>query len=267
MLDADMAAIRDIWNVDSIKFADGTTMTSAGGSSGGGIGDTIRVDTIYPATDNPFTDKDAPSISFEYWNYNHLGVINKSTNIRLDADYVRINKELLTSFIDAMETSTGQLNVGVIDNFGSANRQYIEVINNIYMPDHYIECRVLTQVSDKSLKENIRYIDEPIKRTSDDLLDKADLHDFIVNQVSICEYNFIGDTSDNIGFIANDYEGTKVGDKIVSRKNDTLSYDVSNLLFATIGALQEEVRMRDEKIATLEDRLAKIEEMLGINNK
>ena len=121
--------------------------------------------------------------------------------------------------------------------------------------------------SDKSLKENIRYIDEPVKRTNDDLLDKADLHDFIVNQIDLCEYNYIGDTSDNIGFIANDYEGTKVGDKIVSRngENDTLTYNVNNLLFATIGALQEEVRIRDEQIASLEARLAAIEEML--NNK
>jgi hypothetical protein len=103
--------------------------------------------------------------------------------------------------------------------------------------------------------------------TSDDLLDKADLYDFVVNQVNLCEYNFIGNTSDKIGFIANDYEGTKVGDKIVSRngENDTLTYDPDNLLFATIGALQEEVHMRDEKIASLEARLAAIEEML--NNK
>lgn len=124
----------------------------------------------------------------------------------------------------------------------------------------------LSQGSDKSLKENIRYIDDSIMTTSDDLLEKADLHNFIVNQVNLCEYNFIGNDSDKIGFIANDYEGTKVGDKIVSRHDDTLTYDVNNLLFATIGALQEEVRIKDEKIASLEARLAKIEEMLGINN-
>ena len=122
--------------------------------------------------------------------------------------------------------------------------------------------------SDISLKENIRYIDDLVKTTNDDLLEKTDLHDFIVNQIDLCEFNYIGDDSDKIGFIANDYEGTKVGDKIVSRngKDNTLTYDVNNLLFATIGALQEEVRIRDEKIASLEARLAKIEEMLGINN-
>jgi hypothetical protein len=128
----------------------------------------------------------------------------------------------------------------------------------------------LANGSDRSLKENIRYLDDTVMATSDDLLDKADLHDFIVNQVDLCEFNYIGDTSNKIGFIANDYEGTKVGDKIVFRSTnedgaELLSYDVNNLLFATIGALQEEVRMRDEQIASLEARLAKIEEML--NNK
>ena len=119
--------------------------------------------------------------------------------------------------------------------------------------------------SDISLKENIRYIDAA--STTDDL-EKTDLYDFIVNQVNLCEYNFIGDTADKIGFIANEYEGTKVGDKIVARnkKTDLLVYDISNLLFATIGALQEEVRIKDEKIASLEDRLARIEALLGINN-
>ncbi len=118
--------------------------------------------------------------------------------------------------------------------------------------------------SDKSLKENIRYIDA----ASANDLEKADLHDFIVNQLNICEYNYIGDTADKIGLIANDYEGTKVGDKIVTRneKTDLLAYDSNNLLFATIGALQEEVRTRDEKIATLEDRLARLEALLGIDN-
>jgi hypothetical protein len=89
-----------------------------------------------------------------------------------------------------------------------------------------------------------------------------------VNQVNICEYNFIGKNIDKIGFIANDYEGTKVGDKIVRRnkKTDLLTYDPDNLLFATIGALQEEVRIKDEEIANLKDRLARIEAMLDINN-
>jgi hypothetical protein len=187
-------------------------------------------------------------------------------NVWFDEGY-ELRGDYITS--NSMQTINMRLEHVALISIGADGSQsnYVEFVNDIRMPDYTITCKKLTQSSDKSLKENIRYIDDTVITTSDDLLDKADLHDFIVNQVNLCEYNFIGDTSDNIGFIANDYEGTKVGDKIVSRngENDTLTYDPNNLLFATIGALQEEVRMRDEQIASLEARLAKIEEML--NNK
>ena len=149
---------------------------------------------------------------------------------------------------------------------------YIEGENGLYVNG--------TPGSDKSLKENIRYVDntgtiivdkenlETRDYHNEDLLEKTDLHDFIVNQVNICEYNFIGKDRNKIGFIANEYEGTKVGDKIVSRDKelDLLFYDSDNLLFATIGALQEEVRTKDEKIASLEARLERIEALLSNND-
>ena len=50
---------------------------------------------------------------------------------------------------------------------------------------------------------------------------------------------------------------------IISANNVMTTAD--NTTYATIEALQEEVRMRDEKITSLEARLAAIEEML--NNK
>ena len=188
-------------------------------------------------------------------------------NLWLDENY-EIRGDFIAS--NAMQTINMRLEHVALISIGSDGTQcnYVEFVNDIYMPDYTITCKeVVSQSSDRSLKENIRYLDDTVKRTNDDLLDKADLHDFIVNQVNICEYNFIGDDSDKIGFIANDYEGTKVGDKIVSRngKNDTFTYNANSLLFATIGALQEEVHMRDEQIASLEARLAAIEEML--NNK
>lgn len=150
-----------------------------------------------------------------------------------------------------------------------------------------ISYRTKVAWSDISLKENIRYIDastmpamynddgsnvykenlETRDYSSEDLLERIDLHDFIVNQVNICEYNFIDNDTKQIGFIANEYEGTKVGDRLLSKNEEgTLTYNGDNLLFATIGALQEEVRIKDEKIADLEARLARVEAMLGINN-
>ena len=131
--------------------------------------------------------------------------------------------------------------------------------------------------SDKSLKENIRYITDndtlivdkenlnARDYSKEELLVNNDLYDFIVNQVDICEYNFIGSNKQKIGFIANEYEGTKVGDKIVfkDKQTDSFVYDSNNVLFATIGALQEEVRIRDKQIHELESRMELLENKLN----
>jgi hypothetical protein len=140
-------------------------------------------------------------------------------------------------------------------------------IGDLWVGSAYRIYGTLATNSDRSLKENIRYIDDLIMTTSNDCLEKTDLHDFIVNQINLCEFNYIGNESDKIGFIANEYEGTKVGDKIVSRQGEDnlLTYDLNNLVFATIGALQEEARIKDEKIANLEARIARLEEMLNNN--
>jgi hypothetical protein len=186
---------------------------------------------------------------------------------------------------------------GIRFNTGAVNHSDHIIDEAHTIKTKYLRVNGQAVTSDISLKENIRYLDAPVAYSNnstnvykenletrdystEDLLEKADLYDFIVNQVNICEYNFIGDTDNKIGFIANDYEGTKVGDKIVSvsesnkyddngeviATTESLVYDPNNLLFATIGALQEEVRTKDEEIANLKSRLEKIEAMLGINN-
>ena len=185
----------------------------------------------------------------------------KSVTVKNNNVFVQDGGNLIVDYVgDGVSTSGGYIGCHTLH----ADSQ----VNTCNVIATMLNGQTLANNSDKSLKENIRYIDAPTTYSNDDLLEKSDLHDFIVNQVNICEYNFIDDDKDKIGFIANEYEGTKVGDKIVTRNKETdlLSYDVNNLLFATIGALQEEVRIKDEKIANLEDRLAKIEAMLGIND-
>lgn len=143
-----------------------------------------------------------------------------------------------------------------------------------------------TTYSDKRTKENIRFITDTDTDTDTDtlvvekenldardyskeeLIVNDDLYDFIVNQIKLCEYDYIIDETHRpkIGFIANDYEGTKVGDKIVFKDeevSDFLGFDQSNLLFATIGALQEEVRIRDKQIHELESRMELLENKLN----
>ena len=258
----------------SITFSDGSVLSSAKGLGGGGN----------DGDDGNDGGSGNPDLS-DYVTKTFL------QSMYMDSAYIRANYATIGYVDGLMDEYKEYVDNAIANNGGGsgggsssgnrvvANYGLFSTVELEYLRPHgtgmgYITVQgsmsvqgTVTQSSDKSLKENIRYIDTQA-RTSDDLLEKADLYDFIVNQVNLCEFNFIGDDSDKIGFIANDYEGTKVGDKIVSRndKDDTLVYDMSNLLFSTIGALQEEVRIRDEKIAVLEDRLAKIEEMLGINN-
>ena len=237
----------DILEVTEIKFPDGTILTSANGSGAGGTTPGGGSSGSSPSYDS---ENDKITVSNAQIGPTYNPSIDNPNNYRIPIN-------------PAFTVNGDMLLIG---------RLYI--IGTWYCNGN--------EYSDKSLKENIRYIDntgaiivdkenlETRDYSKEELLEKTDLYDFIVNQVNICEYNFIDDNDNRkkIGFIANEYEGTKVGDKIVNRDKETdlLGYDPNNLLFATIGALQEEVRTRDEQIASLEARLAKIETMLGINN-
>jgi hypothetical protein len=241
----------------AIKFPDGTRLTSAKDASGNGsIVYTKGIEYSLPPgiPSAPGIHYTNPGLRF-FYTYGYI------------VDNNNYQKQVSIPNVEIMGNTTILGDLDVPPGLGS-------IIGNLISP------------SDESLKENIRYLDS--ETTPDvgeggeqpDFLVKADLHDFIINQINLCEYNFIDDDSPKIGFIADEYEGTKVGDKIVSsheleehddngeviETTKTLAYDVNNLLFATIGALQEEVRIKDEKIASLEARLARIEEMLNNNN-
>lgn len=304
-------------NVDTIKFSDGSTLTTANGTGSGGtpstgnVFDTITVRKIQgpdPGEGQYNRVEFADAISVHHiWSNDEDGVIHfqddlmihnnfsVNGNIELEGDACIVfpDGSTLTSAnglgsggnsstdnITASKITIGtptdskasKCSLAVKGNTLVEGNLYIEGENGLYVNG--------TPGSDKSLKENIRYVDntgtiivdkenlETRDYHNEDLLEKTDLHDFIVNQVNICEYNFIGKDRNKIGFIANEYEGTKVGDKIVSRDKelDLLFYDSDNLLFATIGALQEEVRTKDEKIASLEARLERIEALLSNND-
>ena len=258
-----------------ITFADGSTLTSAnglgsGGGTGGDNGGNTGGDTGSGGSGNTGTGggnyptsgwwdgTGVPGANQILGQYNIGGAINKT---------------------DAPSFSTSwdkYFNASPKNPLFSVNGE--TVLRSLHVVDGVVADT--WPASDITLKENIRYIEntdtltidkenlETRKYKEEELLEKTDLYNFIINQVDICEYNFIGSNMQKIGFIANEYEGTKVGDKVVFRnpKTDLFSYDSNNLLFATIGALQEEVRTRDEQIANLEDRLARLEALLGNDN-
>ena len=250
--------------------------------------------TIYCANINPREDNNSNTVTIQ-GNLQVEGTITSTGGTITGNDvgmYLREHEGstyIVSPHSIVPEDSTQNLGapdvLGMWDNI-YAYRLDVEVIDAIQEMDvegelvaNKIICSNWDQSCDESLKENIRYLDSEVQLMSnDDLLEKSDLYDFIVNQVNICEFNYIDDTRNKIGFIANDYEGTKVGDKIVNTQefktkdrrgnvletNEYLTYDVTNLLFATIGALQEEVRIRDEEINNLKSRLDAIEQILGL---
>ena len=139
--------------------------------------------------------------------------------------------------------------------------------------------------SDATLKENIEYLDDNSKTRRKGLLTANQLHDFIKNDLRIAEYDYKIDAQSlneccedeqklirsmnnhQIGFIAQDIVDTEVGAKIVTEDSDgILGYETGNFMAVIAGALQEEIKRREEleaKCAYLENRLAKIEELIG----
>lgn len=139
--------------------------------------------------------------------------------------------------------------------------------------------------SDATLKENIEYLDDNIKTRRTGLLTANQLHNFIKNDLRIAEYDYKIDphslneccedeqrlirsmNNHQIGFIAQDIVDTEVGSKIVTKDSDgILGYETGNFMAVIAGALQEEIKRREEletKCANLEERLVKIEELIG----
>lgn len=125
----------------------------------------------------------------------------------------------------------------------------------------------VNQTSDRNLKENIRYIDENLPNKSAKTISEEsditseELYNFIKDDLFLAEYNFIGETEDKIGFIAQDLlyntDGTdnKIGQIIVNAKdsaraNAPLSYNVGNYVNVLAGALKQAI-LKIEKLEEL----------------
>ena len=139
---------------------------------------------------------------------------------------------------------------------------------------------------DIKYKENIIYLDDLLDSQTYSLNAQAyssnevetPFLDFIKNDFKPALYNYkstaengeIRQQDNQLGFIANDIIDTEIGGTFLYDFGEDGEQDImvsaSGYTTVVARALQEEIRTRDEKIASLEARLAKIEEMLGINN-
>lgn len=137
----------------------------------------------------------------------------------------------------------------------------------------------IDQSSDIKYKENIMYLDEIVTY---DLRDdnSTPFLDFIKNEFkpALYDYKIIREeegrrTNDSqLGFVANDIINTEVGQTFLY---DSGTEEETNLSFSTTGyttvvarALQEEIRVRDDQIAMLENMIINLEERLSaLENK
>lgn len=115
-------------------------------------------------------------------------------------------------------------------------------------PWKQVAAKEFNNTSDRSLKENIKYItNSQINLPSD--IKAEDLYDFVKNDLPIAIYNYIGDESLKIGFVAQDIiynpdeSDNVVGQLIVNPKGYTsedgkLTYDLNNYVSVLVGALQ-----------------------------
>lgn len=142
--------------------------------------------------------------------------------------------------------------------------------------------------SDERLKTDIHYLDEPMPDEPVIISDRVernihitpkDMYDFIRDDLKLASYRYNvnlekGNTSVDYGFVAQDILYTKVGSEIVqlADKNDLnseLSYNQGNYISVIAGALQEEIKKRDEENKELKNEIeilkAQVSKLLSVN--
>ena len=136
----------------------------------------------------------------------------------------------------------------------------------------------ITQASDRNLKEDIIYLDDNTILPFSERDESLQFKDFI-KEFKFATYKYKGADGTKFGFIAQDVYDSPVGRlmvteqerEIIDKKTNTvssdtekiLSFDISAYTTVVAKALQEEIREKDSKIADLEERLAKLEQMVS----
>lgn len=123
--------------------------------------------------------------------------------------------------------------------------------------------------SDVRTKENIEYIDTNLKtcileNQESTTITLSDMRNFIKEELKIAEYNYIGEDKTTFNFIAQDIVNTKVGKKFVTKDtNGYLGYDLGAYLNIVIGAMQEEMRVRDREVNELRKKVELLQQSLN----
>ena len=132
----------------------------------------------------------------------------------------------------------------------------------------------LNTSSDRTLKENIKYLSEVPNmnaRVSSEL-SIYDMYDFIRNDLYLVSYNWIEDPEkeEKLGFIAQDILDTKVGDKLLvcnRDRDDTLGYDSGNFEATIAGALKVNIIKSEVTKGEVDKLKAEISELKEVINE
>ena len=155
---------------------------------------------------------------------------------------------------------------------GLANRRFYTVY-----------CVNVNQSSDRSMKEDINYIDNEIALLSTESENPTPFKDFICNDLKVATYKYkrqitienedgTSEVEDiehepqdsQIGFIAQDIRDTEIGSMFVYGEDGNMNYSPSGFTTVVAKALQEEIKTRDLEIEALKNRLKILEEKLGL---
>lgn len=113
--------------------------------------------------------------------------------------------------------------------------------------------------SDVRMKENIRYLDDVNPLNKSITTTTKDMYDFVKDTLKLTTFDYKEKSDElsannNLGFIAQDLLGDKIGDLILNSDTDVLSYKIGNYINVLAGALQVALKKIDKLEKIIESR-------------
>ena len=215
----------------------------------------------------------------------YLGIESKSW---YDLHTVHINSKPIGGFdgrwwdIMPVVSPDGVVEVGRVIDFHDSNNHAGDFTYRLHADGGTLyHSGSLGQMSDRTLKENITYIDEKPGLLSKDRKDNSTPFKDFIKDFRFATFNYKEDVNKelNFGFIAQDITNSEVG-KLMLRQyekedidnktsevkstTNVLSFDISSYITIVAKGLQEEIKSRDEEINYLKQELLKLKEKLGV---
>ena len=146
-----------------------------------------------------------------------------------------------------------------------------------------VYCVNVNQSSDRSMKEDIQYLDEKDNSKLKMISSKEDtpFRDFLKHELRLASYKYKRqqtieaedgtetiktlphkEEDSQIGFIAQDIRNTDVGSLFVYGEDGNMNYSPTGFTTVVAKALQEEIKYRDKQIELLEEKIKLLEKKI-----